>query len=347
MLVGVSGRTGSGKTSTLNALLGYQELLPTNNEEASTAVPCKIAYNYNDDPAYTFRCHVTFLKKDGLKSQLDQFFEDIGQRNELGALANRSTEDEEAFRNYNYQLKPALEMIKVVFGLGEEQAEQMNARRILDTRPDVLALLGTTKKFNHKTLKGISEKIKPYIDSTEADHGKSGMSFAAWPLIAQVDLFVKSDILKNGVVLVDLPGAADAVESRAAVAQRYSGQLAATLVVVEAKRAASDSTNVGLMSKQREMATMLNGNFHKNSFCVCVSQIDSIDRTAALRKKDARDNKVLQSWIREEEDIKTKRANKVAEQREAEKELRSLHNALSSKTKKLNKCKESRKLISS
>ncbi|KAI1183286.1 hypothetical protein F5B17DRAFT_448726 [Nemania serpens] len=289
----IDDRFASGKTSALNALLGYEELLPTSNEEASTAVPCKIEYNHDDDPAHAFRCHVTLRKKNDLKKQLDQFFEDIRQRNELKYSDYRSIEDEKAFRNYNSLLEPVFEMIETVFGIEKEQAERMDARRILNSRREVIALLETTKKFHHSTLQGISEKIKPYIDSTEADHGNSGLDFTAWPLIDQVELFVKSDILRDGVVLVDLPGAADAVGSRTAVAERYFSHLATTLVMVEAKQAASDSTNVGLMSKQQEMATMLNGNFHKRSFCVCVSQIDSIDRTAALRKKEARDNKDL------------------------------------------------------
>ncbi|KAI1118663.1 hypothetical protein F5Y14DRAFT_462624 [Nemania sp. NC0429] len=340
VLVGVSGRTGSGKTSTLNALLGYQELLPTSNEEASTAVPCRIEYNYDDNPTHAFRCHVAFRKQNDLKKQLDEFFETLSQRNVLKDLADRSIDDEQALRDHNAQLKPAFEMIKVVYGIEEGQAEEMDTRRILDTRPQVLALLGTTKKFHHGTAKGISEKIKPYIDSTEADHGKSGLNFAAWPLINQVVLYVKSDILKNGVVLVDLPGAADVVESRAAVAEKYFGQLAATLVVIEAKRAASDSTSLNLMSKQQELATMLNGNFHKRSLCACVSQIDSIDRSAALRKKDAKDNTTLQSWIREEEATKSRKIDKLEQHKREEKDLRSLRTELRSKKRKLQKCKD-------
>lgn len=346
MLVGVSGRTGSGKTSALNALLGYQELLPTSNEEASTAVPCTIEYNYDDDPAHAFRCRVTFRKRSELRKQLDQFFDDVRQRNEFEHLADRSIDDEEAFCNYNSQLKPAFEMIETVFGIEKKQAERMNAPRIMNSRPEVLALLGNKKIFHDDTLQGISEKIKPFIDSTEADHGKTGLDFAAWPLIDQVELFVKSDILKDGVVLVDLPGAADTVESRAAVAERYFSRLAATLVVVEAKRAASDSANVSLMSKQQEIATMLNGNFHKRSFCVCVSQIDSIDRTAALRKKEARDNKELQSWICEEDATKYKREGKLKEQKDAEKELRSFSISLGAAKRNLKKCKDNCESIS-
>lgn len=76
VLVGVAGPTGSGKTSTLNALLGFNELLPTSNQEAATAVACKIAYNYDMRTNYKFRATVTFRTKMDLTKQLDLFFED-------------------------------------------------------------------------------------------------------------------------------------------------------------------------------------------------------------------------------------------------------------------------------
>ncbi|KAI0403324.1 hypothetical protein F4802DRAFT_316314 [Xylaria palmicola] len=311
VLVGVAGRTGSGKTSALNAILGYQELLPTCNQEASTAVPCKIAYNNDDNTARAFRCVVTFRSISDLEKQLDQFFDNVQNKNKLEALPWRSHEDEEALRNYNAHLSPTFELIRIIFDIEEEQAEEMDTAKLLNSRRDVCNLLGKKKLFYDRESKGISNKIKPYMDSTEADHGKSGLQFAAWPLIEQVELFVKSDILRNGVVLVDLPGAADAVESRAAVADRYFDQVTATLVVVEARRAASDSTNVELISKHREMAMMLDGKFHAQSYCVCISQIDSIDRAAAVRRKDPRDNDILQSLLLREENLKKKKSAKI------------------------------------
>ncbi|KAI0105282.1 hypothetical protein GGR51DRAFT_571944 [Nemania sp. FL0031] len=339
VLVGVTGRTGSGKTSALNAVLGFQELLPTSNEEASTAVPCKIEYNHDNDPSRAFRCQVTFRKKADLRKQLDDFFEDIIHRNELRGIPGRSHEDEHALRNYNAQLKPTFELIKTVFGIDEEQAEEMNAQTILSSRPEVLSLLGTTKKFHHHESKGISDKIKPYMDSTEADHGKTGLHFAAWPLIDEVALFAKSDILKNGVVLVDLPGVADAVESRAAVGERYFGKLAALLIMVEVKRAASDSSNVSIMSKHHEMAMMMDGKFHRRRLCVCVTQIDLLDRPAALRKKDARDNNTLQSLLRREQATREKRQERESKKKEADKLLKSLEKTLKRKGEASGKAK--------
>ncbi|KAI0509709.1 hypothetical protein F5B22DRAFT_657903 [Xylaria bambusicola] len=300
--VGVAGATGSGKTSVLNALLGFQELLPTNNEEAATAVQCKVSFNYDNRPKYAFRCHITFRSKEALKAELKQFFDNLKLKDELEELNDDSADGEEALCNLEMAMQPTREMISIVFDLEDDEIQELDLDGVLNSNTEALKLLGTTKEFNHRTADGISQMVKPYMDSTAEDHGATGTSFAAWPLIEQVELFVKSDILLNGVILVDLPGLGDAVRSRAIVAEKAFDQLTATIIVSQATRAADNSTAVNLMSKHQEMALILDGRLHKQAFCVCLSQIDHIDRKAALRKPDAKANEYLQELLGEEED---------------------------------------------
>ncbi|XXG95334.1 hypothetical protein Hte_001595 [Hypoxylon texense] len=321
VLVGVAGPTGSGKTSTLNALLGFSELLPTSNQEAATAVACKVAYNDDERPGHRFRAIVTFRTKTNLTKQLDQFFEDMRGRDELRKAGTGSVEDYEALRNANANLKPSFEMIRTVFGLGEKEVASMTTKDLLRSNEDVGRLLGKTKRYHGSNVDQLSEKIKPYMDSTVAQHTKSGSEFAAWPLIDEVELFVKSEILRNGVVLVDLPGLADSVESRAAIAENYFSKLAATLIVSPARRAADDSTSVKLMSDHQELRLKMDGKFHKRSYCVAVSQIDQIDRRSALRTRDAKSNLKLQRLLAEEETLKLKKKEKAQEHKDAKKEL--------------------------
>ncbi|KAI1347306.1 hypothetical protein F5Y01DRAFT_329754 [Xylaria sp. FL0043] len=308
--VGVAGETGSGKTSVLNALLGFQELLPTSNEEAATAVQCKVSFNHDPRPEYSFRCIITFQNREALEAKLEQFFNDLKLRDEVQEVHNGTIQDEDALRDIERMLLPPREMINVVFGLQDGEAENLGLDGVLKSKPQVMELLGTVRKLHSSNADEISRAMKPYMDSTIADHKKSGADFAMWPLIERVELFLKSDILRNGVTLVDLPGLGDAVQSRASVAERAFDKLTATLIVSQATRAADNLTAVNLMSKHQEMAMMLNGKFHQQSFCVCLSQIDQIDRKAALRKPDAMENTELQSLLAEEESEKLKiRAN--------------------------------------
>lgn len=290
----------------LNALLGFQELLPTNNEEAATAVKCKVGFNHDTRPEYAFRCHVTFQSKEAVKTRLQQFFDEMRQRDELQEDHDGSVENEEALRDIERSLRPTAEMISIVFNLREDEAKKLGFDEVLRSNTEALNLLGTTKEFNSSVAADISRVMKPYMDSTMTYQSTSNTKFAMWPLIEQVELFVQSDILRNGVVLVDLPGLGDAVQSRESVAEGAFDQLTATLIVAQATRAADNSTAVSLMSRNQEMAMMLDGKFHKRTFCVCLSQIDLIDRKAALRKPDAKADLDLQRLLAEEEGEKVK-----------------------------------------
>ncbi|KAI1373167.1 hypothetical protein F4677DRAFT_462536 [Hypoxylon crocopeplum] len=340
VLVGVAGPTGSGKTSALNALLGFSELLPTNNQEAATAVPCKVVYNNDDRPAFKFRASVTFRSKTNLTKQLDRFFEDLQSRDELQEADTGSSEDFEALRNANATLKPTFEMIRTVFGLEQHEVSKMTTGDLLKSKEDVGKLLGTIKKCYSGNLDKLSEQMKPYMDSTTAQHTGSGSEFAAWPLIDEVEILVKSDALRNGVVLVDLPGLADSVESRAAVAEAYFPKLVATLIVSPARRAADDSTAVKLMSDHQELRMKMDGKFHKRSYCVVVSQIDQIDRRSALRSREAKSNQELQQLLEKEKSVLSKKHEKAAEQKAALEQLREYEIALRAATSTTKKSKK-------
>ncbi|KAG4220910.1 hypothetical protein PC116_g30611, partial [Phytophthora cactorum] len=172
VLVGVAGPTGSGKTSALNALLEFSELLPTNNQEAATAVACKVAYNDNDDPDMRFRARVTFRTKEELERQLNLFFTDLERRNELQVAYRNSgsREDFNALRVENANLKPTFEMISTVFDVEEHDITGLTTQDLLGMNESVLELLGTAKEFQSSDKDDLAEQIKPYVDSTTAQH---------------------------------------------------------------------------------------------------------------------------------------------------------------------------------
>lgn len=326
--VGVAGVTGAGKTALLNALLGYPELLPTSNHEAATAVPCVISYNRDDTPDREFRGRVTFRDRADIARQLDEFFGDLKAKNQLeSALEVESDQqtqaDMEALRDAKANLVPTLEMINVLWGITEKDLDTMDAKAVIARDLHITKLCGKTKEFFHNDKDKFAESMKSYMDSTASQHTKSGSEFAAWPLVSLVEVFVKADILQNGVQLVDLPGLGDAVESRAAIAEKYFNMLAATLIVAPARRAADDTTSVKLMSRNQELKLQMNGKYHKQSYCVVLSQIDQIDVTSALRQKEAKSNHQLQDMVRAKQELETelkdleKDSKKIAKEKKA------------------------------
>ncbi|KAI1451354.1 hypothetical protein F4805DRAFT_471727 [Annulohypoxylon moriforme] len=340
--IGVAGPTGSGKTSVLNALLNFRELLPTDNAAAATAVPCKVAYNDDDKPGHRFRASVSFRPLAQLTGQLDQFFKDLASKNHADTDYDYLEDDDyDAIRRLDSAMKPTLELIRTVFGIEEHDIKSMDTDKILALNTGVQEVLGTTKSIHSDKLDSFSDMIRPYINSSSAKHSGDGPEFPAWPLIDEVEIYVKSDILLNGVVLVDLPGLADSVESRAAVAEQYFPKLAATLIVSPASRAADNSTSKKLISSHQELRMKLDGKFHKRAYCVVLTQIDQIDRESDFKKKWAKSNKELQSLLMQEKELKDQKKAKSTEKSDTAKKLLKLYAEAKGSRKRLKKSQKS------
>jgi len=129
--------------------------------------------------------------------------------------------------------------LSAVFDIDEAALKTETTKSPLSKHPDVQKLLGKTKTVmgHQNDAESFSESLRPYMDSMPAVHGDSGIEFAAWPLIKVVHIFIKSDVLKNGIALVDLPGLADSVESRGRVVKEYFAKLSVTAIVAPIARA--------------------------------------------------------------------------------------------------------------
>jgi GTP-binding protein EngB required for normal cell division len=302
VFIGFAGVTGAGKTSAINSIIGFRDLLPSSNEAAATAVPCLI--EYNTDHQHAFRAEVKFQEKDDIKKDLDQYFEAIQQLAARAADSGEQAEtdaslflddEEDDEEDVNQDL---LEMVSAVFGLDEAELKKETTNSVLSKNPTVLQLLGKTISIEENDVEVFSEKIKPYMDSVTADHGDNGHEFAAWPLIKEVKIFVRSDVLRNGIVLVDLPGLADNVESRATIAREYFRKLSVTAVVAPIIRARNEQTGVQLMTENQQLSMQMDGKYHKNSFCVVLSKMDDINVNTYLKQHhaEAKSDLALQGW---------------------------------------------------
>ena len=286
--IGVAGATGAGKTSALNAVLGMRNLLPSSNEAASTAVVCQVAYNEDDDQKRAFRAEVIFKSLRDYREELEVFFDDLRlsqmpDDDDYGDGDIYSAQDKKAMAD---NIKQSAGKIKAVFGLDERHLINQTVDSLLARNSDVLAMFGKTMTIVECDAESFSRKVKPYLDSTSTNHGDTGFQFAAWPLIEEVRIFVKADILKNGLVLVDLPGLADSDEGRAAVAERYFSQLTVTAIVSPIIRATDEQTGQKLLSTNQELAMQMDGKFDRKGFCVVLSQMDQMEPHSFMRNHD-------------------------------------------------------------
>lgn len=318
VFVGFAGVTGAGKTSAINSIIDFRDLLPSSNEAAATSVPCLIAYNEDTNPDAAFRAEVVFKTEYDMRQELDRYFDALGILDEVSNSLR--SEDHEHNDERNTAPDPArdterlerlkdldivgednqdlFDMVSAVFGVDQDALRSESTDNLLANHPDVRNLLGRTLHIVGSNEEEFSEKIRPYMDSVPAVHGTSGVEFAAWPLINEVKVFVRSNVLKNGVVLVDLPGLADNVESRASVAQNYFSKLSVTAVVAPIIRARNEQTAVNLMTENQQYQMQMDGKFHKKSFCVILSKMDDINVATYLTQHstEAKRDQALQTW---------------------------------------------------
>ncbi|KAK1836766.1 hypothetical protein QBC39DRAFT_366970 [Podospora conica] len=291
VLVGVSGATGAGKSSLLNALLDFPGLLPSSDSSASTATICEVAYNFEEDPKKAFRCDVSFRDLDDVRGELDRFFQDLDDRKSLlDEDSDRREGDhgdgqtwEETIMEADGNLRSVRDKVFAVWGKTIHELDGMSTDDLLPEGDPALDRIQLEKESHYShDLSDFATKIRQFLDSSQSEVEVKrpagwAQKMSLWPLIKSVKLFVKADILKNGIILVDLPGLSDVVGARAHLAEEYYGKLDVTMVVTPIVRGADEITGVSLMSKNQALNMKMDGKFNDRSFCVVLSKADILD----------------------------------------------------------------------
>ncbi|RFU34362.1 hypothetical protein B7463_g1957, partial [Scytalidium lignicola] len=256
------GTTGAGKTTLINALLEHENLLPTSHERACTAVAIEVAYNYNTSEDKVFRGEIVFVTRDEFKTELEQLFADFREQdssNEDDDIEENDLEREIRIAESVDKLKHIYPQINTMEKLKNSSVEELLQDAV------VRDIIGTTKEIHGRDKEAFAEILSQYTESNEYYKKTS----ALWPLVKIVRVFVKSDILKDGIVLVDLPGSMDNNAARSAVAEKYQRELSVACIVSPASRAAQD-----LLQKYTKRNLQLDGRYDAGMLCFILSQTD-------------------------------------------------------------------------
>ncbi|KAF7547947.1 hypothetical protein G7046_g8848 [Stylonectria norvegica] len=297
ILVGVAGSTGAGKSSLLSAVLGTHEIFPSGQQEAATAVSCKVSWNRDDRPGYENRADIHFQNPMEVLTGIITTFKAIKARH---TISNTEYADETQRMNdlddAVIAVQQGMANIRPVWPSDEEALEQeiilcsnddaivKKAKRLFYSNKAVFALLkaGVMTIYN-EAAEELAKQVKPYLDTTIASHG-GDKQFAAWPLIETVKIFLRNDLLKTGISVVDLPGIGDQVESRAQAAQAFYRKLDVHLVVAPVHRAADDKATWSLMTDYQEVRMKLDGKFNKQNFGVVLSKVDDLQVASYIKQ---------------------------------------------------------------
>jgi hypothetical protein len=129
--------------------------------------------------------------------------------------------------------------------------------------------LGETLEFKDKDPKKLISKIKQYLVSST-----STRKFAPWPLVKLARIYVKSEVLKDGLVLVDNPGSMDINLARSALAESYRKDASVHLILASSKRAPSDQGPLLNLSKTYRLNRELDGQWRANNIIFIVVRTD-------------------------------------------------------------------------
>lgn len=195
---------------------------------ASTSVAVEIAYNESKDPKSAFRAEVEFITAEEWISEAGILFSDIKNRPPTESLTLASNTD----AGLAFAKLSAVYPGTSISALVERKLDELDEVR------DLSDTLGQTITIEESTAAKFSKAVHAYIDSS--NKGTGGDEFAYWPLVRLVKVYIKSDILKDGLVLVDLPGLGDSNVGRTQVAEDYIKRLRHMWVVADIVRAIDD-----------------------------------------------------------------------------------------------------------
>lgn len=184
-------------------------MLPSSSTEAATATVCRIAWNYDDTEGHEFRADIKFRSMEAVLKELNDVLTAVKDRKNLRAQEFENEDERiEAIEEVTDIISRGISKICAVWGLDEGEIEDTDhtIEAVLAENAQVVDLLGKELTIYSSDPDHFASEVKPYLDSTPTPEG-----IIAWPLIEEVRIYVKSEILRHGIVLVDLPGLSDMV----------------------------------------------------------------------------------------------------------------------------------------
>lgn len=291
ILVGVLGTTGCGKTSLINALLDEEKLLPSNAMRASTSVVTEISWNESDDPEQSYRAEIEFISMDEWKAEINILLSDLASAVKGGKISNKSIKP-------GSEASSAWAKIKAVYPqiLISRLASITTETLLLEG--DLAGIFGTTRQVHAQNAKTFSTAINTYIDNNNKRGNTKTMAY--WPLVRCVRVYIKAEVLKHGLVLVDLPGLGDSNAGRRQIAEKYIRKLTYIWIVADIVRAIDDQIAKDLMGTSFKRQLLMDGKYDSNYVTFILSKTDIINTEEVIDSLKLAETSLKSQLLQEE-----------------------------------------------
>ncbi|XP_078126010.1 nuclear GTPase SLIP-GC-like [Sander vitreus] len=234
-VVGVFGKTGSGKSSLINAVIGENNFLPTGSVCACTSVMIKVEANKENK---NYQADIEFIPIEEWKDELFQF---------LGDKAGQEDEDYPEFD----------EKLSVLYGRKEKEnktSEMLMEKKYFKEIPEFLE--NKKKILTCESAEKLSTTLVRFTKVTRRDSKDGEGKRWYWPLVKCVTIKVPNNDLLQHVTLVDLPGNGDRNKSRDKMWKQVVGSCSTVWIVTDIERAAAEKEAWAIL----ESASSLMGN---------------------------------------------------------------------------------------
>lgn len=261
------GPSQQGKSSLINALLGENVLAVGGAVGACTCVITSLHHH----AAASFRAEIDFINLDDWRAELhalrDAFASKPSDEDTVQDREEWETEQRSAREKFAsvYRQEPPPEIATV-----------LHDRNLL--LPDEIAAAmrtGEPIRFQEATAQSLRNKVRRYMVGRE-QHADAQF----WPLIRQVRIYGNFPVLRNGVVLVDLPGLNDPNPARELVTKRYLEQSRFVWLICNSQTGIDRVFTQLLREDALLFRLYIEGRL--DAFSVVTTQIDNINLEAVL-----------------------------------------------------------------
>ncbi|XP_032188214.1 nuclear GTPase SLIP-GC isoform X2 [Mustela erminea] len=274
--IGLFGSTGAGKSSLINAIIQQAMFLPVSGESICTS--CIVQVSSGCCEQYEAKIHL--LSDQEWKEELKN----------LTKLLHRTEEpdrEEADVWDRDDAVEEAIWKLQMFYGNG---AERKSYEELLRARPK--GKIPTSRIITLKAEEAgeLSVKLDPYIRTQRRDLDGESAETQIWPLIKHVEVTLpKSELIPEGVVLVDIPGTGDFNSKRDEMWKKTIDKCSVIWVISDIERVSGGRAHEDLLNESIKAC--------QRGFCrdvaLVVTKTDKLHLPEYLRERKVRNGDIL------------------------------------------------------